>query len=172
MEGPIPGIIVPPSGFIPVFIDDTFQYQNIANATIEGVELEAYYDAGKWFVGVGAHHIRGENDDTGVGLYSIPADQITLTAGVRALEEKLVAGARTRIVGEQDRFVEQDNAAHQHAESYALLDLFAQYEATEITTINLNIDNVFDKDYRQHLDQYNSPGLNARVGLTMRLGAQ
>jgi hemoglobin/transferrin/lactoferrin receptor protein len=174
IEGPIAGIpvIAPTPGFLPVFIDDRFQYQNIANATLDGVEFEAYYDAGRWFAGVGAHRIRGKNDDTGEGLYSIPADQLTLTAGFRALEQKLIAGARTRFVGSQDRFVEADTAAHQHAESYTVVDLFAQYEATEVSTINVNIDNVFDENYRQHLDQYNSPGLNARVGLTMRLGAQ
>ena len=53
-----------------------------------------------------------------------------------------------------------------------VVDLFAQYQATENAIINLNIDNVFDETYRQHLDQYNSAGLNARIGLTMRLGAQ
>lgn len=174
VEGGTPGIpvIAPTPGFLPVFIDDHFQYQNIANATIEGVEFEAYYDAGQWFAGVGAHHIRGKDDDTGEGLYSVPADQLTLTAGFRAIEKRLVAGARTRFVSSQDRFVEGDTAAHKHAESYTVVDLFAQYEVTDITTVNVNIDNIFDEAYRQHLDQYNSAGLNARVGLTMRLGAQ
>jgi hemoglobin/transferrin/lactoferrin receptor protein len=121
---------------------------------------------------VGAHRIRGTNDDTGEGLYSVPADQITLTVGIRALQEKLVAGVRTRIVGEQDRFVEDlDVAARHHAEAYTLVDLFAQYEVNDNAIVNLNIDNVFDENYRQHLDQYNSPGFGARVGLTMRLGA-
>jgi len=42
----------------------------------------------------------------------------------------------------------------------------------ENTTINVNIDNLFDKEYRQYLDLENSPGFSARVGLTMRLGVQ
>ncbi|RPH54080.1 MAG: TonB-dependent receptor, partial [Acidobacteria bacterium] len=46
------------------------QYQNIANATLEGVEVEAMYDARAWFVGVGLHRIRGTNDETGFGLLS------------------------------------------------------------------------------------------------------
>ena len=88
------------------------------------------------------------------------------------MEEKLVAGARTRVVGEKDRFVEEDTRAHQHASGYTAVDLFAEYQATEITTVNFNIINLFDQGYRQHKDQYNSPGFNARVGLTMRLGAE
>ena len=161
-----------PTSFLPIFEDDYIQYRNINNATLEGIELEAFYDAGQWFAGVAAHRIRGKNDDTGEGLYNVPADQVTLTVGVRALQEKLVAGARTRFVAKQDRFEEGDNAAFKHADAYTVVDLFAQYEATENTTINLNIDNVFDETYRQHLDQYNSPGFGARIGLTMRFGAE
>lgn len=157
---------------LPYFMDDYVQYQNISNATLEGVEFEATYDAQDWFAAVGAHRIRGKNDDTGLGLRSVPADQITLTVGVRALEDKLVAGARTRFVAKQDRFEEGGNAAFKHTDAYTVVDLFAQYEATENTVLNLNIDNVFNETYRQHLDQYNSPGFGARVGLTMRFGAQ
>src|SRR5690606_23217985 len=31
------------------------QYDNIANATIEGIEFEAMYDARSWFLGIGGH---------------------------------------------------------------------------------------------------------------------
>jgi hemoglobin/transferrin/lactoferrin receptor protein len=175
VEGPIDGIMTPfppPDNLLPVFIDDTLQYQNVRDATLEGVEFEAFYDARSWFLGFGAHRIRGVNEDTGEGLRTVPADQITLTAGFRAFDEKLIAGARARFIGKQDRFPEGNTPASQHADAYQTLDLFAQYEVSEITTVNLNIDNVFDETYRQHLDQYNSPGFNARIGLTMRLGAE
>ena len=33
-----------------------------------------------------------------------------------------------------------------------------------------DIEYLFDKQYRQHLDQDNSPGFTARFGMTMRLG--
>jgi hemoglobin/transferrin/lactoferrin receptor protein len=62
--------------------------------------------------------------------------------------------------------------AFQYTDSYNVVDLFAQYEASENTVLNLNVDNVFNETYRQHLDQYNSPGIGARVGLTMRFGAK
>ncbi len=175
-----PGCVAPgpscfPISFLPIFADDYVQYQNIANATIEGVELEASYDAGQWFAGIGAHRIRGKDDDTGLGLRTVPADQVTVTVGIRALQEKLVAGARARFVGGQDRYpLDPDDTvrAFQYTHSYNVVDLFAQYEASENTVLNLNIDNVFNETYRQHLDQYNSPGLGARVGLTMRFGAK
>lgn len=144
------------------------QYQNIANATIEGIEFEALYDARSWFIGIGAHRIRGEDDDTGDPLDTIPADQITLTLGMRAFDEKLVAGTRTRFVAGQDRV----STASLATDGYTVVDLFGEYAMNENTTINLNIDNVFDREYKQFLDAENSPGLSARVGLTMRLGVQ
>lgn len=150
----------PPFGF-------AYQYQNIENATLEGFELEASYDARLWFVGLGASRVRGTNDETGEGLLTIPADQLTLTAGVRALQDKLVAGVRTRFVADQDRVP----VGTPPGEAYTLVDLFAAYQATDNATLNLNINNLFDETYMQYRDSENSPGFNARLGLTMRLGA-
>src|SRR5690606_18003923 len=78
------------------------QYTNIPQALLEGIEFEAVYDATTWFMGLGAHRIRGKNEDTGNPLSSVPPDQVTLTLGIRAFDEKLVAGARTRFVAGQD----------------------------------------------------------------------
>jgi len=58
------------------------------------------------------------------------------------------------------------------ADGYSVFDIFAEYALSDNATVNLNVDNVFDKNYREYLDIENSPGLNARIGLTMRLGAQ
>lgn len=143
------------------------QYQNIANVTIEGIEFEAMYDARSWFLGLEAHRIRGENDDTSDPLNTIPADQITVTLGVRAFDERLVAGTRTRFVAGQGRV----STASLATDGYTVVDLFGEYAMNENTTINLKIDNLFDREYRQFRDLENSPGFSARFGLTMRLGA-
>jgi len=163
-----------PADIVPIFGGQTFQFQNLNSVLIEGVELEAAYDAGAWFAAVGAHHIRGRDEVTKEGLRSIPADQITLTTGFRAFDDKLVAGTRTRFVANQERFTPLTAAlaAFARADGYAVVDLFGEYQVNDNAKVNLNVDNVFDKQYRQHLDQDNSPGLNARVGLTMRLGSE
>ncbi len=169
----IDGVILP--GGPPAFF--AFQYQNIAEAKLEGLEFEGVYDAQAWFVSVGAARIRSTNEDTGVPLLTIPADQVTVTAGFRALDDKLVASARARFVASQNRVppLTSPNSASQElvpTDAYTVVDLFAEYVLSEQATLNVNIDNVFDENYRQYLDLTNSPGLNARVGLTMRLGAQ
>lgn len=143
-----------------------YQYQNIANATLEGFEFEAAYDARSWFVGVGAHRIRGTNETDGIPLLTVPADQITLTGGVRTMNDNLVLGGRVRLVAEQNRVP----PGAVPSDSFTVVDLFAQYRHTEDLVFNLNIDNVFDETYRVYRDQVNSPGLNARLGVTMRFG--
>jgi len=155
------------------FPNGAFKYVNISQVTIEGIELEGMYDAKSWFLGVAAHHIRGTNDDTGEGLYSIPADRLVLTAGFRAWEERLIAGTRVHFVAAQDRIPSAffGSAAILPSKVYTLVDLFAQYVINDNAVLNVNIDNLFDVDYRQYLDQDRSPGLNARIGLTLRFGA-
>jgi hypothetical protein len=37
--------------------------------------------------------------------------------------------------------------------------------------VNVNVDNLFDVDYRPYLYQQHSPGLSARIGMTLRFGA-
>lgn len=48
------GTLPPPAPCVPTPLGytDCFQYQNIGNAVIQGIELEAVYDAGRWFAGV------------------------------------------------------------------------------------------------------------------------
>jgi hemoglobin/transferrin/lactoferrin receptor protein len=146
----------------------SYQYINFTSVTLEGVELEAMYDARTWFVGVAATHIRGTDDLTGEGIVSVPADSVVLTAGVRMFDRRLIAGGRVRFVAKQDR-VEDPLLA---TDSYNLVDLFGQYIVSESVTVNLNISNLFDVEYRPHLTQLNDPGFNARLGVTIRLGAK
>lgn len=155
------------------FPNGAFKYLNISQATIEGIELEGMYDAKKWFFGVSGHHIRGTNEDTNEGLYSIPADRVIFTGGIRTFDEKLILGGRLHLVAAQDRLPSAffGAAAISPSEAYTLVDLFAQYTINDNAVLNLNIDNVFDVDYRQYLDQNTSPGLDARIGMTLRFGA-
>jgi hemoglobin/transferrin/lactoferrin receptor protein len=151
----------------------TFQYQNVAQATLEGVEIEGMYDARSWFLGVAAQHIRGTNEQTGEGLYSVPADRVTLTAGFRAFDQRLIAGGRVHLVAAQDRVPEafQGSAVITPSEAYTTVDLFGQYTLNDNAVLNVNVDNLLDVDYRPYLYQQNSPGLSARIGMTLRFGA-
>ena len=151
----------PPLGF-------QFQYQNIANAKLEGLELEAIYDARTWFFGLSATHIRGTDEGTGDPLLTIPADRTVLTAGFRAFGEKLVAGGRVHLVDDQHRVP----AGAIPTDAFTTVDLFSQYIVNDNITLNLNLDNLLDKAYIQYRDQSFSPGFNAKLAVTVRFGAE
>ncbi|MEO8651813.1 MAG: TonB-dependent hemoglobin/transferrin/lactoferrin family receptor [Hyphomicrobiaceae bacterium] len=159
-------------GFAPVSANPppfgSFQYINFTSVTLEGAELEATYDAKTWFVGVSANHVRGTDDSTGGGLDTVPADQVVVSGGVRLMDNKLIAGGRVRFVAKQDRV----STAILASDAYNVVDLFGQYILSDSVTINLNISNLFDVDYRPFLTQLNDPGFNARLGVTIRLGAK
>ncbi len=160
-----------PGCFAPPFPScGTYQYVNFGQAKFEGVELEASYDARVWFMAINASHVRGTDEETGEPILSVRPDQIVATLGMRAFEDKLVFGGRGRLVDAQERVPTSSLA--RISDGYAIFDLFAQYQLNEATALNVNIDNLFDHTYREYLYPDNDPGLNARVGLTMRLGAQ
>jgi outer membrane receptor protein involved in Fe transport len=88
-----------------------------------------------------------------------------------------VVGGRLHLVAEQDRVPSSffgagggSTGALATADAYTLVDLFGQYTFNDNAVLNVNIDNLFDVNYRPYLYQQNNPGLAARVGLTLRFG--
>ncbi len=143
-------------------------YRNIADVTLEGVELEATYDAGFVFGRLAGAIISATNDATGEAIYSEAPNEMTATLGFRALERRLSAGASLTLVGEREN--ESADLYPGYGEGYGIVDLFANYQVNKATTANLAINNLFDRYYWQYLDSNASPGFNAKLGLTIRLG--
>jgi hemoglobin/transferrin/lactoferrin receptor protein len=160
-----PGSFCFSTGF-PCLASSTFQYVNFASVTIKGVEAELAYDARAWFMQLSASRIRGTDDDTGSPLLSIPADRVTLTLGTRLMQERLALGVRTALVDAQTRVP----LGATPSQAYTLVDIFAQYAWSDSVVFNLNVDNIFDEQYIEYRNQSASPGLNARIGATMRFG--
>lgn len=123
-----------------------YQYQNIPSARIRGLELEASYDAGGWFMGVNGTLQKGENTQTGVGLTSIQPARLTTTGGVRLLDRKLTLSAQWSAVGANNDIP----AGYIPSTSYNLVNLYATYQPTKDVTVNLGIDNVFNEYYRPY----------------------
>lgn len=141
-----------------------FQYQNIRKAQIEGVEFESSYDAGTWFAGLSAHHIRGRNEITGAPLLKIPTDQVATTFGVRLLERKLVVSVRWAAVSAKNPADIPDNVAVTGSPdlppsgSYNLVNLYAGYSPTPNATWSLSVENLLNEQYAPYLQVYPGPG--------------
>ncbi|MDJ0932740.1 TonB-dependent receptor [Breoghania sp.] len=64
-----------------------YQYRNVENALIEGWELETSYDMGWMFLGLSGQHQRGQDQDTGDYLTTVPANRLLTTVDFRPLAD-------------------------------------------------------------------------------------
>jgi hemoglobin/transferrin/lactoferrin receptor protein len=141
----------PPIGTI--FSSRNYQYQNIANARIEGFEAETAYDAGIWYLGVGATVQSGKNTQTNIGLATIQPRKVTTTGGVRLLDRKLTISAQWASVAANTDIP----TSYVPSTAYDLVNLYVAYQPTPDVTLNFGIDNILNKYYRP----YAIPGAGA-----------
>jgi hemoglobin/transferrin/lactoferrin receptor protein len=123
-----------------------YQYQNIANARIEGFEAETAYDAGLWFVGVGATIQKGTNTQTNVGLATIQPRKVTTSGGVRLLDRKLTISAQWASVAANTDLP----AGYVPSTAYDLVNLYVAYQPTPDVTLNFSVDNLLNQYYRPY----------------------
>jgi hemoglobin/transferrin/lactoferrin receptor protein len=142
-------VAVPPFGSFSKF----YQYQNIAHAQIEGVEAEALYDAGVWYLGVVGHLMRGKNVQTNVGLATITPRKVTTTAGVRLLDRSLI------LAMQWSNFAANNDlpAGYLPSTAYDLVNLYLTWNATKDIVFSASIDNLLNQYYRP----YAIPGSSA-----------
>jgi hemoglobin/transferrin/lactoferrin receptor protein len=139
---PRPAILVPVPGLFSQF----FQYQNIAQARIEGVEAETMYDAGLWYVGVAGHLIRGKNVATNIGLATITPRKITTTGGVRLLDRRLILAAQWSSFGANNDVP----VGYLPSTGYELVNLYLTWNATKDIVFSASIDNLLNQYYRPY----------------------
>jgi hemoglobin/transferrin/lactoferrin receptor protein len=154
----------PPPG-IPI----CFQYQNFAEARITGFELEAFYDAGRFFGGLSASILDGYTIDGGVraDLLTVPTSQVTAQLGFRFLEDRLSLGGEVQYNAAPD--------GNPIADDYTLVNLFASYRANDNFRFDLRVDNLLDVKYANPLNAsttttFFEPGINVKLAATMRFG--
>jgi hemoglobin/transferrin/lactoferrin receptor protein len=146
VEGYIDLVASPPTatpfGSFPQF----YQYQNIAHARIEGVEAEALYDAGVWYLGVAGHVMRGKNVQTNIGLATITPRKVTTTAGVRLLDRTLI------LAMQWSNFAANNDipAGYQPSTAYDLVNLYLTWNATKDIVFSASIDNLLNQYYRPY----------------------
>ncbi|WP_186458121.1 TonB-dependent hemoglobin/transferrin/lactoferrin family receptor [Neorhizobium alkalisoli] len=141
-----------------------YQYENIAEARIKGFEFEASYDAGRVFAGLSGQILDGVNRTTGDTLQKVPPFRAVTTLGFRAFDDRLTAGTRLTVVGKKD----DDVSTGFIGEAYQLVDVFADFAVDERMSVNVQLNNIFDRQYTQYLNADPSPGFNAKAFLTMR----
>ncbi|PRY95727.1 hemoglobin/transferrin/lactoferrin receptor protein [Hasllibacter halocynthiae] len=139
------------------------QYRNIGEALIEGVEIEAGYEAERVFGRLAYTYVDGEDRATGERLGSIPAESLALTIGGRNPDLGLEYGW-------EGTFVDDISYGADEFSGYAVHDVFVGWtprsSALEGFELRAAVDNVFDRDYRNSLAGDDGPGRNVRVSIT------
>ena len=154
--------------FVPGFgtLYQYFQYQNIANARLQGVEWEGTYDAGIWFIGLSGHRIRGENVDTGGPLRTTPPDMVTTTLGARFFDRKLTTLVRWQSIAGKD--ADAVPAGTPNRGSYELLSFYGAWQFRPNAVASFSIDNLLDTYYVRYLDSIPSAGMTFKAGLKVQ----
>jgi len=167
--------VFPPTGGCSYFF--CVQYQNYANAEIQGVELEGMYDAAWGYFGLSASFIKGHTvsyDGVREDLTTVPSSQVTGQLGLRFLEDKLLLGGEVQYNGKP--------RGNDFAKDYTLVNAFASYRVNDNFKFDFRIDNIFNEKYFNALNtEYNDagvavgtvayePGVTFRLAATMRWG--
>ncbi len=139
-------------------------YDNIAAAEIWGIELEAGYDAQRWFGQLAYANIKSKDKSTGLTLADTPSENVALTLGAKLPGQNLVIGWRWAW-----HSAITTASASTTAGSYDSHDVFATWSpdkgALAGLSVNFTVENLFDADYRNNLSLDNGAGRNAKISI-------
>ncbi|MFG1409597.1 TonB-dependent hemoglobin/transferrin/lactoferrin family receptor [Xanthobacter sp. VTT E-85241] len=149
------------------------QYQNVAEAQLEGFEFEGNYDAGGWFAGLSGQTSSGKataGPTSGQPLASVPPDQITSTVGLRFMERKLSLALRWTAVAAKTAEDLPTNSVYDPSPSFNLVSAYLGYQPSENVLMQLSVENLLNEQYTQFESFLPSAGLTVKGGLTIRFG--
>ncbi len=160
------------SCFIPGFPVNTVYFCNAFGTTdLQGVEIEGDYDVGFAFARAAYTYTDSKlpSAENSLGAVSyLPDHVVSVTGGLRFLDERLEVGLRGTYVSQTDL---RDGT---YEDSYTLADFFSTYQATEDVTVGLTVTNLFDRAYTPALSTVPSgnPAIETGRGRTFILSTR
>ena len=143
-------------------------FSNIAAAELWGAEVEAAYDAERWFAQLAYSHVASKNAATGLTLPDTPAENVVFTVGAKLPEQGLTVGWRASYF---DKI--RTSSATTTGASYDTHDVFLTWSPEEGPLagldVNLSVENVFDRNYRNNLSLDNAVGRTAKLSVAKRI---
>lgn len=161
---------IAPCGSGPAF-NNVSRNVNIADARIEGVELEFSYETRQLWLHGNFATIDGVDRATGEFLEGVlAADTLFVDGGLRFFEGAARLGARATWGG---RFTDVNDPL-QARDNFTVADIYAVLEprlaGLEGVRLDLGVDNVADADYEVVAAGVSQPGRNFKVALSWRRG--
>lgn len=140
------------------------QYQNITNARLSGIELQAQYQTERLTLFTNYGSTKGKDKDSGEALSNIAASKIGVGVNYALVKDKFTVGATVTHYAAQHR-VPKDHAVTYP--SYILTDLRATYAPLKGEWKNLRLDfaleNLFDRKYQPAFSLMEGTGRNAKI---------
>ncbi|MFG1473021.1 TonB-dependent hemoglobin/transferrin/lactoferrin family receptor [Xanthobacter agilis] len=147
-----------------------YQYQNVAEAQLQGFEFESMYDAGVWFVGFNATVSSGDNQTTGAPLVSVMPNNVATTLGTRLFDNRLLASVRWQWVAAKTEADLPTDSAVEPTDSFNLVNAYLAYQATEWVTAQFALENLLNEQYTIYQQFVPSAGITFKAGLKVTLG--
>lgn len=146
-------------------------FSNINRAELWGGEIEAAYEAERWFAQLAYSNVRSRDRSTGFTLNDTPAENVVLTLGAKLPERDLTLGWRASYF---DAIVTGNPSATTPASTtaaaYNTHDIFVTWTPADGALagldVNLSVNNVFDASYRNNLELDQAIGRNAKLSIT------
>ncbi|MDB5657964.1 MAG: TonB-dependent receptor [Cypionkella sp.] len=144
-------------------------YSNITAAELWGAELEASYDADRWFSNLSWSKVRTKNKNPAVGAISTtlpdtPAEAISLTIGAKLPAQHLNIGWTGYYY---DNI--KTSSATTTGDSYQTHDMFVKWSPDEGVLkgldVNFAVENMFDEKYKNNLALDNGVGRNYKLSI-------
>ncbi|MEO3999973.1 TonB-dependent receptor [Mesorhizobium sp. CAU 1732] len=154
-------------------------FRNVDEAEIYGFEVEAAYEADYVFANASYSHVVGKDKSDGSYLTSVAPHALAFTIGGKIPQHDLRFGWRSRIISNpQDPALVSDTPpvpnTTRYAKAFDVHDVFAtwkpqdnQFAGWEVTG---GIDNIFNQDYKEFLNNDRAMGRTFKVSLSKQIG--
>lgn len=146
------------------FLPTKSQYQNITNARLSGIELQAQYQTERLTLFTNYGSTKGRDKDSGEALSNIAASKIGVGADYALVKDKFTVGATITHYAAQHRVPKDHGVTYP---SYILTDLRATYAPLKGEWKNLRLDfaleNLFDRKYQPAFSLIEGTGRNAKI---------
>jgi len=146
------------------FLPTKSQYQNITNARLSGIELQAQYQTERLTLFTNYGSTKGKDKDSGEALSNIAASKIGVGVNYALVKDKFTVGATVTHYAAQRRVPKDHSVTYP---SYILTDLRATYAPLKGEWKNLRLDfaleNLFDKKYQPAFSLMEGTGRNAKI---------
>lgn len=153
-----------PPACAPPNCNGTTQSVNVANAKLDGYEIEASYENASLLFETGYSRIDGDNESTGAPLGVLQPDKFTMHVAYKIPETGLRLGWRYLHASKFDNTTD----ATLVRDAYDLNDVYASWQASEASPVTglgvlVGVDNVFDRAYTRSASGALEPGRNLKA---------